>query len=153
MSLRGGLSFYRKFRVDMAKRTRPVISLLKQGVKLLVTPAIEAIARTLIEKLSGPPVLVYPGWDAVDDNSRRLLLYYEASVEGFGVTFEQEEKGGSIRPIAFFSRATHESERHWIPLDLETGSTVWGSSVVILRGTTFRFLFRPQGARELRQGC
>ena len=118
-SLLGGFSYYRKFLDDMAKRIRPITALLKKGVKFVFTPAMEAIVRKLLEDLSAPPVLVYPDWDAVADNSRPFLLYCDASVDGFGATLEQEQKDGSIRPIVFISRGTLESERHWTPLDLE----------------------------------
>ena len=84
----------------------------------------EAIARTLLEEISGPPVLVYPYWDAVADNFRPFL-YCDASVDDFGATLEQEQKDDSIRPIVSISRATLESERQWTPLDLEAGSIVW----------------------------
>ena len=106
----------------MAGRVRPITSLLKQGVKYLFTPAMEVIVRKLLVELSAPPVLVYPDWDAVVDNSRHFLLYCDASIDGLGATLEQEQKNGSIRP----------SERHWTPLDLEAGSIVW--SIKRLRG-------------------
>ena len=78
----------------------------------------------LLEELSTPPVLVYTDWGAVADNSRPFLLFCDASVDGLGATLEQEQKGGSIRPIVFISRANLESERHWTPLGLEAGSIV-----------------------------
>ena len=82
-SLLGGLSYYRKFLADMAKRVRPITSLLKQGMKFVFTPAMEVIGRPLLKELSAPPVLVYPDWDAVADNSRPfLLLYCDACVHG-----------------------------------------------------------------------
>ena len=109
----------------MAKRIRPITSLLRQGVKFVFTPSMETIVRTLLEELSAPPVLVYPDWDAIADNSRPFLFYCDTSVDGFGATFEQEQRDGSIRPIFFISRATLESERHWTPLDHEPGSIVW----------------------------
>ena len=90
-SLLSGLSHYRKFLEDMAKRIRPITSLLKQGVKCVFTPAMEAVERKLLEELSAPPVLVYPDWDAVADNSRPFFLYYDPSVDGFGATLEQEQ--------------------------------------------------------------
>ena len=130
-SILGGLSYYRKILGDMAKRIRPITSLLKQGVKFVFTPPMESIVRTLLEELSAPLVLV-SDWDAVADNSRPFLLYCDASVDGFGATLEHEQKDGSIRPIVFISRATLESESHWTPLDLESGSIVW--SVKRLRG-------------------
>jgi len=148
-SLLGALSYYRKFLCNMAKRVRPITSLLKQGVKFVFTPAMEAIARELLAELSTIPVLVYPNWDAVTDNSRPFLLYCDASVDGFGATLEQEQDDKTIRPIVFISRATIESERHWTPLDLEAGSIIW--SIKRLRGylwgTTFR-IFSDHKALE-----
>ena len=117
---------------DMAKIIRPITSLLKQGVKFVLTTPMETIVRTLLEELPAPPVLVYPDWDAVADNSRPFLLYCDASIDGYGATLQQEQKDGSIRPIVLSSRATHESEHHWTPLDLEAGSIVW--SIKRLRG-------------------
>ena len=87
-SLLGCLSYCRKILADMAKMIRPIASLLKQGVKFVFTPAMETIVRTLLEELSAPPVLVYPDWDAVAENSRPFLLYCDASVDSFGATLE-----------------------------------------------------------------
>ena len=131
-SLLCALSYYRKFLRDMAKRIRPMTSLLKQGVKFVLIPEMEVIVRKLLAELTTPPVLVYPNWDAVTDNSRPFLLYCDASVNGFGAALEQEQDDHTIRPIVFVSRATIESERHWTPLDLEAGSIVW--SIKRLRG-------------------
>ena len=96
----------------MAKRIRPITSLLKQAVKFVFTPAMEAIVRELLAELSTPPVLVYPNWHGVTDNSRPFLLYCDASVHGFGSTLEQERDDHTIRAIVLTSRATIESERH-----------------------------------------
>ena len=40
-SLLGDLSYYRKFLANMAKRIRPIASLVKKGVKIVFTPAME----------------------------------------------------------------------------------------------------------------
>ena len=88
--------------------------------------------RELLAELSTPPVLVCSNWDAVTDNSRRFLLYCDASVDGFGATLEQEQDDHTIGPTVFISRATVESERQQNPLDLEVGSIVW--SIKHLRG-------------------
>ena len=55
-SLLGGLSYYSNILADMAKMIRSITSLLKQGVKLVFTPAMKSIVRTLLEKLSAPPL-------------------------------------------------------------------------------------------------
>ena len=108
-SLLGGLSYYRNFLADMAKRTRPITSLRKQGVKFVFTPSMETIVRTPLDELSAAQVFVYPDWDAVADYSRPFLFYCDASVDGFGTILEQEQKDSLIRPIVFISRATLES--------------------------------------------
>lgn len=94
--------------------------------------------RQLLAELATPPVLVYPDWDTVSDGSRPFRLCCDASRDGFGGTLEQEEPDGSVRPIAFVSRASLESERHWTLLDLQAGSIkrlrgyLWGTHFKIL---------------------
>ena len=100
-------------------------ALLKQRVKFVFTPEMEAIIRKILRELASPPILVYLDWDAVADNSRSFPLYCNASLDGFGTTLEQEQPDGSIRPIVFNSRTTLDNERSWTPLDLEAGSIVW----------------------------
>ena len=53
-SLLGGLPYYRKLLRDIAKRIRPITSLLKQGVKFVFTPATETIVRELLAEFSTP---------------------------------------------------------------------------------------------------
>ena len=83
---------------------RPITSLLKQGVKIVLTPAMKTIVRTHLEQLLARPVLVYPDWGAVADYSRPFVLYGDASVDGFGATLEQEERDGTIRANVFIRR-------------------------------------------------
>ncbi|CAB1103258.1 unnamed protein product [Ectocarpus sp. CCAP 1310/34] len=123
--LLGGLSYYRKFLPNMAKRIRPLTTVLNKQEKFIVTPSMEQADRVLLAELSNPPVLACPDWDTVSDGSQPFHLFCDASSDGFGGTLEQEQPDGSIRPIAFISRATLDSERHWTPLDLEAGSIVW----------------------------
>ena len=140
-SLLGALFYFRKFLRDMAKRRRPIAPLLKQGAKVVFIPAMRAIVRKLLAELITPPILVYPNRDAITDNSRPFLLYCDANVDGSGASLEQNQEDHTILLIVFSSRSTIEPERHWTPLDLETGGIVW--SIKRLRsylwGTKFRF--------------
>ena len=54
-----------------------------------------------------------------------------------------------MRPIAYISRATLDSERHWTPLDLEADSIVWAIKRLrgYLWGTKFR-IFSDHKALE-----
>ena len=123
----------------MSTRLRPGNAFLKQRVKFIFTPAMKAIIRQLLHDLATPPILVYPDWDAVDNNSRPFRLYSDASRDG-GATLEQEESDGSVRPIVFISRATLDKERSWTPLDLEAGRIVW--AIQRLRGHLWSTNFR-----------
>ena len=107
------------------RRLRPINALLKPGATFDFTPAMEATISAILHDFTGPPILVYPDWDAVADNVRPFRLYCDASLDGFGAILEQEHPDSSIRPILCISRATLDPERSWTPLNLEAGSIVW----------------------------
>ena len=67
-------------------------------------------------------------------------MYCDACLDGFGAAHEQKQPDDSVRPIAYISRATLDSERHWTPLDLQAGSIVWAIKLLraYLWGTKFR---------------
>ena len=96
--LLGGLSYYRKFLPDMARRIRPITALLNKGATFDFTFTMEDTVRSLLVDLAAPPTLVFPDWDAVTDTSRPFRLHCDASTAGFGATLEQEQRDGSIRP-------------------------------------------------------
>ena len=56
---------------------------------------------------------------------RPFHVYSDACIDGFGAALEQEQADGSIKPIAYTSRATLDAERHSNPPDLEAGSIAW----------------------------
>ena len=120
-SLLGGLSYYRKFLPKMAKRVRSIPSLLKKRAVFDFTPPVEAAVRALLAALAAPPILVFPDWDAVIDKSRPFRLHCDARI----TTLEQEQLGGSIRPIVYNSRTILSNERNWTPMELEAGCVVW----------------------------
>ena len=111
----------------MSNRIRPITSLLRKGVKFEFAPAMEVIAPEILAEIAAPPILV----------SRPFHVYCDARIDGFG---GQEEPDGSMRPIAYISRATLDSERHWSPLELEAGSIVW--AIERLRGHLWGMEFR-----------
>ena len=131
-SLLGGLSYYRKFLKNLATKVRPLNALLKQGVLFKYTPSMIKVVKTLLSELTRPPILVFPDWAAVEDNSRPLRLCSDACIDGFGASLEQEQLDGSVRPIVYISRATLPAERNWTVLDLEAGGIVW--AIKRLRG-------------------
>ena len=56
------------------------------------------------------------------------------------VPLDTLQHDGSVWPIAYISRATLDSEKHWTPPDLEAGSIVW--SIKRLRGYLWGTKFR-----------
>lgn len=48
----------------------------------------EKTVRVLPGELAEPPILVFPNWDAIEDRSLPLMLYYDASTDGIGTTLE-----------------------------------------------------------------
>ena len=125
-ALMGSVRCYRKFLPDLSSKIRP------SRVKYVFTPAMGIIVRQILVELASRPILVFPNWDALADGSRPFHVYCNACIAGFGGVFEQEQPDGTVRPIAYISRATLDSERNWIPLDLEAGSIVW--TIKRLRG-------------------
>ena len=138
-SLLGGLSSYRKFLPNMAKRVRPTTALLKKRATFGFTPSMEKTIRALLAELAAPPILVFPDWDAVIDKSRPFRLHCDASTDGLGTTLEQEQPDGSIRPIVYISRATLANKQNWTPMELEAGCVVW--SIRRLRRYLFSVFF------------
>ena len=86
----------------------------------------EAIVLQIFHELTTPaPILVYSDRDAVADNSRPFRLLWGATIDGFGLTLEQEQLDGSVYPILFISRTTLGNEPSSTSLDLKVGRIVW----------------------------
>ena len=104
-ALMGGTNYYRNVLPDLSKRLCPINALLRKGVNFAFTPAMEKLVREILAELTIPPVLVFPDWDAVADATRLFHVYCDACIDGFGSAPEQEQTDGSIKPIAYISRA------------------------------------------------
>ena len=139
-ALLGGVGYYRKVLRDLSKRIRLITSLLRKDVKFEFTPALEAIVRGFLAGLAAPPSLVFLDLDVVADGSLLFHIYCEACIDGFGAALESEQPDGSVRPIAYISRATLDSDRHWTPRDMEAGSIAW--AIKRLRGYLWGTKFR-----------
>ena len=139
-ALMGGINNYRNRLPDLSTRLRPINALLPNGVKFAFTRAMEKLVRGILAELTTPQILVFPDWDAVADGTRPFHVYCDACIDGFGAAHEQEQTDGSIKPIAYISRGTLDSEGHWTPLDLEAGSIVW--DLKRLRGYVWGTKFR-----------
>ena len=130
---------------DMANRTRPIASLLGQGVKIAFAPATEAIVRELLAELSTPPVFIYSNWDGVTDYSRPFLLYCDVSVDSFGTP-----PSPSCSSAALPSSLSVAGPRStWKRAALSGVS----SAFEVTCGVPISIFFEPQGDRKPRQDC
>ena len=110
--LMGGVEYYRKFLSVLSKRIRPITSLLRKRVSFEFTPTMELIVSKILAKVATRSILVFPDWDAVADNPRLYHVYCDACIDDFGAALEQEQPGGAVRPVAYVSRTTLDSERY-----------------------------------------
>ena len=124
-SLLGALSYYKRQLPKMAARTRPLNSLLRNGVKFEFSPHHERIVREMFDELSSPNVLAFPDFKDAISRSRKFRLVTDASADGLGVVIEQQQPGGSIRPLRYLSRITLDNERKWSISELECAAIVW----------------------------
>ena len=81
-------------------------------VKLLFTPATDAVVWKPLAELSTPSVLIYPNRDVVTDYTGPITPYCDASVDGFGAILKQKQPNQIMSRHVIQSRATIESERH-----------------------------------------
>ena len=139
-ALLGGVGCYGKFLRDLSMGMRPITSLLRKGSQVRVHVRHGGYRGRNLAKLAAPPMLVFPGWDAIAEGSRSFRVYCDAFIDSFGAALEQEQTDGSVRPISYISRAIVDSQRHWTPLDLEAGSIGW--AIKRLRGYLWGTKFR-----------
>lgn len=60
------------------------------------------------------------------DGSRLFQLYCASCRDGFGATLEQQQQGGTIRPITFISQVPLPNECNWTIFELESGAIIEG---------------------------
>ena len=128
-ALIGSINYFRIFLPDLSKRIRPINSLSGRGLSLRSRPQwkkrFEKSWRSL--RLRRSWVSPTGTLSTTAFSFRPFHVYCDACIDGFGTALEQEQADGFMKPIAYISRATLDSERHWATLDLEAGSIVCGS--------------------------
>jgi hypothetical protein len=76
--------YYCRFILDFSRIAKPMIELLKKGVKFLWSEACEEAFHTLRQHLTSAPVLLQP------DNSKPFDVFCDASGTGLGCVLMQE---------------------------------------------------------------
>ena len=139
-ALMSGVHYYSIFSTDLSERLCLIDAILRKGLKIFFTCAIKKLVQQSLAELSTPPVLVSPGWDAFAGVTRPFHVYCDAFIDGLRAALEQEQTDGSIKPIAYISRAMLHSECLWTPIYLAAGSIVW--ALKRLRGYLWGIKFR-----------
>jgi hypothetical protein len=105
--------YYSRFIPNFSKIAKPMIELLKKGVKFSGNEKCEEAFHTLRAHLITAPVLAQP------DNSKPFDIYCDASGIGLGCVLMQNN-----RVIAYDSRALRTHEQNYPTHDLELAAII-----------------------------
>jgi transposase InsO family protein len=112
-SFLGLAGYYRRFIADFSRIAKPMIELLKKGVKFVWNDECDKAFHTLREYLISAPVLTQP------DMSKPFEVFCDALGIGLGCVLMQEN-----RVIAYSSRALRSHEKNYPTHDLELAAVV-----------------------------
>jgi len=103
----GLASYYRAFVPGFAKIAQPLHSLTRKNAAFLWTDACEQAFQELKARLTAPPVLVAP------NDEGQYVLDTDASDFALGAILQQYQPDGTLRVIAYGSRALKAPERRY----------------------------------------
>jgi hypothetical protein len=112
-SFLGLAGYYRRFIPDFSRIAKPMIELLKRGVKFSWDQKCDDTFHTLRDHLTTAPVLAQP------DVSKPFDIYCDASGIGLGCVLMQDH-----RVIAYASRALRVHEQNYPTHDLELAAVI-----------------------------
>jgi hypothetical protein len=112
-SFLGLAGYYQRFIENFSKIAKPLTSLLEKGVDFSWTDEHQMAFEELKKRLTTAPVLTLP------DQSKRFIVYCDASRDGLGCVLMQEG-----RVIAYASRQLRRHELNYPTHDLELAAVV-----------------------------
>ncbi|GJQ88522.1 hypothetical protein Trydic_g4933 [Trypoxylus dichotomus] len=118
----GLVGYYRKFIRDLARKTKPLTSLLKKNATFDWATEQQESFDQLRGELLTEPILQYP------DFSREFILTTDASQFAVGAVLSQGEIGKDL-PIAFASRTLNDSETRYSTTERELLAIIWSTNV------------------------
>ena len=136
-SLIGGIGYYRKFMANKSTRLRPINALLKQGVKFVFTPAMEAIISSSTKSPSRLSRSTQTGMPSPTPPALYAWIVTPAAMASAPLSSKNNRTVPSL--IVFITGATLDNERSWTPLDPDAG-IVW--AIKRLRGHLWSIKFR-----------
>lgn len=111
--LRGTVNYLSRF-IPKLTEVYPISQLTHKNVEWNWGPAQDFVFSELKRLLTKAPVL------AVFDNNKEVTIQCDSSMYGFGGTLLQNGK-----PIAYASRALHDAETRYAPIEREMLAIVW----------------------------
>jgi hypothetical protein len=112
-SFLGLAGYYRCFIPDFSRITKPMMELLKKGVKFVWDEDCEKAFHNLREHLTTTPVLAQP------DNTKPFDVYCDAFGMGLGCVLMQDN-----RVIVYASRALRPHEKNYPTYDFELAAVI-----------------------------
>jgi hypothetical protein len=142
-SFLGLAGYYRRFIKNFSKIAKPLTSLLEKGVDFSWIDECQMAFDELKKRLTTAPVLTLP------DQSKRFIVYCDASKDGLGCVLMQEG-----RVIAYASRQLRRHELNYLTHDMELAAVVharrYGGITCLGRGVTFTPITRSSSTFSLR---
>lgn len=135
-SFLGLANYFRKFIKDFSIKANALHRLTKKGVEFVIdAEAVRAFNNLKRELVTYPVLRLYkPGAET--------QLHTDASSLGFGAVLLQKQADGAFAPIAYYSKATNDAEKHYHSYELETLAIVKAIERfhVFLQGITFKVI-------------
>ena len=108
-----------KFLPSLADTTQPLRELLKANTQWVWEEPQKQSFLTVKKALCSSPVL------AIYDPNRETILSADASSFGLGAVLQQKQEDGTLRPIAYISRAMTSTEQRYGQIEKEALALTW----------------------------
>lgn len=118
-SFLGMIGYYRKFIPNFSEISKPMLKLLKKGVKFIWSEETEKAFKDLKGKILESPILQYP------DFTKPFRLTTDASTKAIAAVLSQMSDNNIDLPIAFASRSLLDAETKYSTTELELLAIVW----------------------------
>ena len=115
----GLASYYRRFVAQFAYVAAPLHRLTGKDVRWEWSKDCETASHELKQQLLNSSILVYPDFDL------DFVLETDASKDGLGAILSQKKADDKLHPVAYTSRSTSPTEKHYSVTELETLAVVW----------------------------
>jgi len=106
----GLTGYFRRFIENYALKAKPFHELTKKNVEFKLNEECIKSFKLLKKELTSSPIL------CIYNSAAETELHTDASNQGFGTILLQRQKSGCMAPIAYFSKATSDVEKHIITL-------------------------------------